>query len=218
MVVGMMKWRPWPPQSSNKFKVKIIIGHLQGLLQDSATTAAYDGGQDVSKLAVEVVWKGCNKPNNPLSFKRRSVRRNVTKDGCWKDDGVVEWNEEFVSVCSLFGLKDDGFHRWDVAFMVFDGSNQEQKKRYCAVATGSLNLAKFASSSEQNGTDISIPLSAPGGIAESGPILCVSPLNIPLSKISFSSLRFGQLTFLQRFVFPHLDPIGLKFCHFPPAC
>ncbi|MFS7957433.1 putative NT-type C2 domain-containing protein [Helianthus anomalus] len=212
MVVGMMKWRPWPPQSSNKFKVKIIIRHLQGLLQDSATAAADGGGQDVSKLVVEVVWKGCNKPNNPLSFKRRSVRRNVTKDGCWKDDGVVEWNEEFVSVCSLFGLKDGGFHRWDVAFMVFDGSNQEPKKRYCAVATGSLNLAKFASSSEQNGTNISIPLSAPGGIAESGPILCIS--------LSLQELRIAHETTeqAQRSIIPlplsvgnmQDEPSGLK--------
>ncbi|KAF5787607.1 hypothetical protein HanXRQr2_Chr10g0454691 [Helianthus annuus] len=44
----------------------------------------------------------------------------------------------------------------------------------------------------------------------------------------FSSLRFGQfcdfcpkvssflcfVTFVQRFVFPHLDPKGLKSCHF----
>ncbi|MFS7921515.1 hypothetical protein Hanom_Chr03g00237681 [Helianthus anomalus] len=35
------------------------------------------------------------------------------------------------------------------------------------------------------------------------------------SKLSFSSLRFGQFCdFRQRFVFPHLDPKGLKSCHF----
>ncbi|KAI7747609.1 hypothetical protein M8C21_024604 [Ambrosia artemisiifolia] len=161
MVVGMMKWRPWPPPSSKKHQVKIIIHHLQG-------------SQNLSNLAVEVVWKGSNKPNNPLSFKRRSVRRNVTKEGCLKDDGVVEWNEEFVSVCSLFGLKDGGFHQWDVSFIVFQGSNEEPKKRYCAVATGSLNLANYASSFERNKTDISIPLSTPSGVTESGPILSIS--------------------------------------------
>ncbi|KAI7729012.1 hypothetical protein M8C21_024557 [Ambrosia artemisiifolia] len=161
MVVSMMKWRPWPPPSSKKHQVKIIIHHLQG-------------SQNLSNLAVEVVWKGSNKPNNPLSFKRRSVRRNVTKEGCLKDDGVVEWNEEFVSVCSLFGLKDGGFHQWDVSFIVFQGSNEEPKKRYCAVASGSLNLANYASSSERNKTDISIPLSTPSGVIESGPILCIS--------------------------------------------
>ncbi|KAL8210585.1 hypothetical protein R6Q57_005022 [Mikania cordata] len=173
MVAGMMKWRPWPPLSSKKFQVKLIIRQIQGLINNSAT--ADGGSQDISNnLAVEVKWKGCNKSNNPLSFNRRSVRRNVTMIGSWKDDGVIEWNEEFIAVCDFLGLKDGGFHQWDVAFKVFDGLNQEPKKRYCVVATGSLNLAEFASSSVQNSTGVSIPLSNPSGFTESGLILCIS--------------------------------------------
>ncbi|KAL8241533.1 hypothetical protein R6Q59_014887 [Mikania micrantha] len=173
MVAGMMKWRPWPPLSSKKFQVKLIIRQIQGLINKSAT--ADGGSQDISNnLAVEVKWKGCNKSNNPLSFNRRSVRRNVTMIGSWKDDGVIEWNEEFIAVCDFLGLKDGGFHQWDVAFKVFDGLNQEPKKRCCVVATGSLNLAEFASSSVQNNTGVSIPLSNPGGFTESGLILCIS--------------------------------------------
>lgn len=168
MVVGMMKWRPWPPLSSKKFEAKIIIRQLQGF------PATSDGGsQDLSGLAVEVKWKGSNKSNNPLSFKR-SVRRNVTKEGSLKDDGIVEWNEEFVSVCNFLGLKDGGFHQWEVAFTVFDGLNQGPKKRYSAVASGSLNLVEFSSSAERNETDINIPLSVTSSITESGPILCAS--------------------------------------------
>ncbi|KAM0068866.1 hypothetical protein Hdeb2414_s0002g00077891 [Helianthus debilis subsp. tardiflorus] len=49
----------------------------------------------------------------------------------------------------------------------------------------------------------------------------ISMFILPLSKMPFSSLRFGTLasfvTFVQRFVFPHLDPKGLKSCHFHPA-
>ncbi|KAJ0631969.1 hypothetical protein HanLR1_Chr17g0659861 [Helianthus annuus] len=42
--------------------------------------------------------------------------------------------------------------------------------------------------------------------------------SISLNKMPFSSLRFGQFaTFVQRFVLPHLDPKGLKSCHFHPA-
>ncbi|KAK1421173.1 hypothetical protein QVD17_23318 [Tagetes erecta] len=178
MVVGMMKWRPWPPQSSNKFQVNLLIRHLQ--------PSPHTIPDDASNLAVEIKWKGSNKPINPLSFKRRSsVRRNVTKKGCLKD-GVIEWNEEFVAVCNLLRFKDGGFHHWDVAFKVFDGFNQEPKNRYCAVATGSLNLAEFASSSEQKETIINIPLSAPSGITESGPILCIS--------LSLQELRIAQET------------------------
>ncbi|XP_071708131.1 uncharacterized protein [Rutidosis leptorrhynchoides] len=202
MVVGMMKWRPWPPILSKKFEAKITIKHLQGLIH-------------VAKLGIEVNWKGSNKSNNPLNFKRKSVRRNVTKEGSLKDNGMLEWNEEFVTVCNLIGLKNGGFHLWEVAFMVFDinnlnhkdllkksslnffglkplcfhlyafyfffsffffiqGSSQGPKKIYPALATGSLNIAQYASSVEQNDVDISIPLSVTSGITESRPILCVS--------------------------------------------
>ncbi|XP_071734675.1 uncharacterized protein [Rutidosis leptorrhynchoides] len=161
MVVGMMKWRPWPPISAKKFEAKITIKHLQGLI-------------DAEKLGVEVNWKGSNKSNNPLNFKRQSVRRNVTKEGSLKDDGIIEWNEEFVTVCNLMALKDGGFHLWEVAFMVFDGLNQGPKKRYSAIATGSLNIAEYASCAEINESDISIPLLVTSGITNSGPTLWVS--------------------------------------------
>ncbi|KAI3705279.1 hypothetical protein L1987_75514 [Smallanthus sonchifolius] len=205
MVVGMMKWRPWPPLSPKKFQVKVIIRHLQGLLNNPET-------EDVSNLAIEVNWKGSNKSNNPLSFKRRSVRRNVTKEGCWKDDGIVEFNEEFVSVCNLLGLKDGGFHQWDVAFKVFDGLNEGPKKRYCAVATGSLNLAEFASSSEQNETDINIPLSAPSGITESGLRLCIS-LSLQELRVAHETAEQAQRSVIPLPLSPgniQDEPSGLK--------
>ncbi|GKC83284.1 EEIG1/EHBP1 N-terminal domain-containing protein [Tanacetum coccineum] len=167
MVVNMMKWRPWPPLLSKKYETKIIIKNLQGFIKTT-------NDQDFSKMGVEVIWKGGNKSNNPLSFKKTSVRRNVTKDGFCKNDGSVEWDEEFVTVCNFIGLKDGGFSPFEVAFKVFDGLNLEPKKRQLSVATGSLNLAEFVSNAEQNKTDINIPLSVPSGIMESGPVLCVS--------------------------------------------
>lgn len=106
----MMKWRPWPPITSKKFEAKLIVKSLKGVIENT------------DKLGVEINWIGSNKSNNRLSFKRRSVRRNVTKEGLVKGDGIVEWNEEFVSVCGFLGVKDGGFHRFDVAFKVFDVS------------------------------------------------------------------------------------------------
>ncbi|XP_024964624.1 uncharacterized protein LOC112504900 [Cynara cardunculus var. scolymus] len=202
MVVGMMKWRPWPPLSSKKFKAKIIIRHLQGL------PATSDGGsQDLSGLAVEVKWKGSNKSNNPLRFKR-SVRRNVTKEGFLKDDGIVEWNEEFDTVCNFLGLRDGGFHQWEVAFTVFDGSNQGPKKRYSAVATGSLNLVEFSSSAERNETDISIPLSATSSITECGPILCVS-LSLLELRIPHESTEQAHGSVIPLPLSPHYGEISI---------
>ncbi|XP_076891013.1 uncharacterized protein LOC143542266 [Bidens hawaiensis] len=185
MVVGMMKWRPWPPLQSKKFEAKIIIHTLQGLIEPAI---------DCSKLWVEVKWKGGNNNNNRLSFKRKSVRTNVTKEGFVKDDGVIEWNEEFVAVCNLVGLKDGGFHHWDVALQVFDGLNQGPKNRNCCIATGSLNLAEFASS-DQIETDISIPLSAPSGITESKSTLNVS-LSLQELRIPHESTEQAQRTII----------------------
>lgn len=206
----MMKWRPWPPISSKKFQVKIVIKHLQGLIDNSASGS---GSHDVSKLGVEVKWKGSNKSNNPLSFKRKSVRKNVTKQGLVKDDGlIVEFNEDFVCDCNFLGLKDGGFHHWEVAFMVFDGLNQEPKKGGCAIATGSLNLAEFASSADQNETDINIPLSLPNGVTESGPTLCVS-LSLQELRVSHESTEKAENSVIPLPLSPNNgedEPSGLK--------
>lgn len=172
----MMKWRPWPPLSSKKFEAKIVVCRLQGLSEKLAAAGGGGGGgcgepREFSKSGVEVKWKGSIKSNIRLNFKRSSVKRNLTKEGSLNDDGVVEWNEEFVAVCNLVGFR-DGFQQWEVAFTVFDGLNQGPKRRDHAVATGSLNLAEFASA-EQEKTPISIHLSVPNSI-ECSPILSVS--------------------------------------------
>lgn len=114
MVVAMMKWRPWPPLSSKKYETKIIIKHIQGFIKNT--------DQDYSKMGVEIIWKGGYKTNNPLLFRKRSVRRNVTKDGVCKNDEIIEWDEEFVTVCNFIGLKDGGFCPFEVTFKVFDVS------------------------------------------------------------------------------------------------
>ncbi|KAK1434965.1 hypothetical protein QVD17_00720 [Tagetes erecta] len=172
MVVNMMKWRPWPPLSSNKFQVTIVVCRLQGLPEKPATSGGNGAGAGedrggFSKLGVEVKWKGSV---NLLNW--GSVKRDLTNSKSVKDDGVVEWNQEFVSVCDLVGFGDGAFHHWDIAFKVFDGLNQGPKRGNHVVATGSLNLAEFASV-EQEKTPINIHLSMPSS-TECSPILSVS--------------------------------------------
>ncbi|XP_076909749.1 uncharacterized protein LOC143567154 [Bidens hawaiensis] len=158
MVVRMMNWRPWPPLSSTKFQVTIVVCCLHGL-------------PEASNLGVEVNWKGSLKSRNRIAFKR-VVKRDSTSEKSLNDDGVVEWNEEFESVCELVGFRDGCFRRWDVALQVFDGLNQGPKRGNHVVATGSLNLAEFASVEHQK-TPINILLSMPSNI-ECSPILSVS--------------------------------------------
>ncbi|XP_071732067.1 uncharacterized protein [Rutidosis leptorrhynchoides] len=171
MVVNMMKWRPWPPLSSKQFQAKIIVHSLHGL-PELTTSSPISGGDDYSKLRVEVKWKGCDKSSNLIKLKRHSLKTEISKEGSMNDDGVVEWNEEFVGVCDLVRFRDGGFHNWEVAFKVFDGLNQGPKKWDHAVATGSLNLAEFLSAGQEM-TPICIHLSVPSS-TECSPMLSVS--------------------------------------------
>ncbi|KAI3762092.1 hypothetical protein L1987_52515 [Smallanthus sonchifolius] len=208
MVVKMMKWRPWPPLSSNKFHVTIVVCRLQGLPEKATSSGTGgDGGEsggdpgDISKLGVEVKWKGSVKSNNRLNFKRGSVKRNLTKGKPLNDNGVVEWNEEFVAVCDLMGFRDGCFHQWEVALKVFDGLNQGPKRWNHVVATGSLNLSEFASV-EQEKTPINIPLLMPNS-TECCPILSVS--------LSLVELRNAHnVTELAQRSVNGDDPVGLK--------
>ena len=112
-----MKWRPWPPPLvSKKFLVRLIVRRLQGcdLLRDAA--------RERSRLVVEIRWKG---PRMTLgSLRRNSVARNFTREAVV--DGaaatVVEWDEEFETLCSLNSYKDNLFQPWEIAFTVFDVS------------------------------------------------------------------------------------------------
>lgn len=92
-------------------------------------------------LTAEVRWKG---PKTTLtSLRRPSIRRNCTralealdlrpsKEGEEGEDGeegslsgsvsIVEWNEEFRSVCCLTSHKDNAYHPWEVAFSVLDSN------------------------------------------------------------------------------------------------
>ena len=110
----MMKWRP-----SKKFEAKIMINQLKGFKFSPEMSMVV---QDFSRLAVEIKWKGSK--GNALSSLRRIVKRNITKEESLRADGVVEWNEEFHSLCNFAVYKDGVFYPWEVVFTVFNVSSQ----------------------------------------------------------------------------------------------
>ncbi|KAL3523693.1 hypothetical protein ACH5RR_016527 [Cinchona calisaya] len=170
MVVKMMKWRPWPPLSTKKFEAKIIVNQLKGLkiLPEKSM-----GLQDCySRLAVEIKWKGSK--GNALSSLGRTVRRNFTKEESLREDGVVEWNEEFQSVCSFAGYKDGVFYPWEVVFTVFNASNRGANDKVLLVAAASLNLVDFSSTAGEKDIEISIPLQISNSNIENNTLLCLS--------------------------------------------
>lgn len=115
-----MKWRPWPPLISKKFEVKIYVGKLENLVCEVASSAVSGGGS--GGVSVEIRWKG--PPKIALSSFRKTVKRNCTKEEMVKNGpngGVlVEWDEEFQSLCNLSGYKDNVFHPWEIAFTVLN--------------------------------------------------------------------------------------------------
>lgn len=122
----MMKWRPWPPLSYRKFEVKIMVQKLKGLnvlLPESGDEKNSRVLQDYGRIALEVKWKGSKGNALSLSSFKKSIKRNFTKEESLRQDGVVEWNEEFQSVCNFASYKEGSFHPWKVVFTVFNVSS-----------------------------------------------------------------------------------------------
>ncbi|KAM3266275.1 hypothetical protein T459_03354 [Capsicum annuum] len=192
MVVKMMKWRPWPPLISKKFEVKIFVGKLENLVNE---VAASGGG-----VAVEIRWKG--PPKIALSSFRKTVKRNCTREELVKSgpNGVVlvEWDEEFQSLCSLSGYKDNVFHPWEIAFTVLNGMHAKNKAPI--IGTAVINVAEFAAKIEEREFKLNIPLVVPGGASETRPMLCIS--------LSLFELRDAQESaeFVQRPLAPVQSP------------
>lgn len=116
-----MKWRPWPPLVSRKYEVTLIVRRLEGY--DLVQECPEKGPSGIGNLTVEIRWKG---PKLTLSSLRRTaVARNFTREvgvDAVTENGVVEWDEEFHSLCNLSAYKDNVFHPWEIAFTVFNVS------------------------------------------------------------------------------------------------
>ncbi|KAL2345317.1 hypothetical protein Fmac_006602 [Flemingia macrophylla] len=196
MVVKMMRWRPWPPHASRKYEVRLIVQSLQGcdLLRDAARQG--------SRFALQIRWKG---PKSTLaSLRRSSVATHVTREAdVLLHDGaaaLLQWDEEFHALCNFNGYRDNVFHPWEIAFTLFNGLNQKLKSKVPAIETAILNIAKFASQTNQKDFNLKIPLTLTGSSVESYPLLCIS--------ISFVELRPAQESFepVQRSLVPVASP------------
>ncbi|XP_057438931.1 uncharacterized protein LOC130730827 [Lotus japonicus] len=190
MVVKMMRWRPWPPPSK-RFHVRLTVRKLTGcdLLRDDSR----------SKLTLEIRWKG---PKSSLpSLRWNSVARNFTAEAAVDTTaGAVTWDEEFQSLCNLTADKHNAFHPWEIAFTLFNGLNQNIKRKVPIIGTALLNIAEFASPTDQKDFDLNIPLTLPGGSVEPSPSLCIS-----ISLVEISGAQ-GSLESVHRTIVPVSSP------------
>ncbi|KAK4793166.1 hypothetical protein SAY86_023601 [Trapa natans] len=155
MVVKMMRWRPWPPLSTKKYEVGLVVRSLQGC--DPLPEELHEG----RKLTVEIRWKG---PKLALmsSLRRASVKRNFTREEEPRgENGAVVWDEEFETVCGLTAYKENVFHPWEIAFTVFNVTKQEPRAKNPIIGCSSINLAEFASAADQKEFELNIPLVYP---------------------------------------------------------
>lgn len=163
-----MRWRPWPPPISRKYEVRLNVKRLEGGDLVHEGTEKDNGG-----VAVEIRWKGPK-----ISF-RWTVKRNCTREEIVKRvDGpsgafLVEWEEEFKSVCTLSGPKENVFHPWEISFNVLHGLSQGAKNKISIIGSASLNLAEYASKTEDY-VEVKIPLTVSGVGVECRPMLCIS--------------------------------------------
>lgn len=199
MVVKMMRWRPWPPLVSKKYEVKLVVRRLEecDLAREGAAPAP--AAEKLEKLAVEIRWKG---PKAALSSLRRTVKKNFTKevDGVG-ENGVLTWDEEFQSLCTLSTYKDDVFHPWEISFTLFNDLHQGPKGKATVIGTTSLNLGEYASAADQKEFELKLPLLPSTGAAEPHPVLCVS-----LNLLELRGAAQEVMEPVQRAIVPAVSP------------
>ncbi|KZV55257.1 hypothetical protein F511_06734 [Dorcoceras hygrometricum] len=211
MVVKMINWRA----SSKKFVANITVHQLKGIKSPTKF-------QDPPRFSVEIKWRGSK--GTALSSLRRSVRRNFTKEEIVREeDGVVEWNEEFQSVCNLSICKDGIFHPWEVSFTVFNvglgdeyclemlmndvlnqGSKQDPNNKAPILATASLNLADFATIAAKHASELDVPVVVCGNTDYS-----VTSLSLSISLLELKNLEeTSESTSKSMFLFPRSPCYG----------
>ncbi|GKV29722.1 hypothetical protein SLEP1_g38625 [Rubroshorea leprosula] len=189
MVVKMMRWRPWPPLVSRKYEVRLVVRRLEGC----------DLAEKWERLAVEIRWKG---PKAALSSLRRTVKKNCTKEvNGVGENGIIEWNEEFLNHCTLTAYKDNVFHPWEITFTLSNDLNQGQRGKVPVIGTGSMNLAEYASAAEEKEFELSIPLSLSTGAAEP-----CTQLYVLLSMLELRAAAQEVVEPVQRAIVPVVSP------------
>ncbi|KAL5735222.1 hypothetical protein ACOSP7_033083 [Xanthoceras sorbifolium] len=185
-----MKMMSWVPRVSKKYEVLVIIRRLEGfsfLQLDEEEELVY---VKKKRLAVEIKWVG--QKFLSLNSLRKTVKRNCTEEGGFCGDGVVEWNEEFKSLCNFSAYTDGIFLPWEIAFTVFNGLNQGSKNKVPVVGTASLNLAEYADSAIEKELEIKVPLTVSGDtIQGSPPSLCLS-IRLTETRIAQESIKSRQ--------------------------
>lgn len=135
-----------------------------------------------NRRVVEIKWKG---PKITLGSFRRSVKRDFTGEGEIVDpNGVVFWDQDFHSVCTFSGYKENDFLPWEIVFTVSNGSNTGLKNKVPIIGKAYLNLAEFASFANEKEFELNIPLIVSSGSTDSHPSLHVS--------LSLMELRAAQ--------------------------
>ncbi|KAL2943016.1 Glucosamine-6-phosphate deaminase [Bienertia sinuspersici] len=204
MVVSM-KWRPWLPLQSKKFDVRIMVQSIKGLQVIDDDDEKFKGVDfdRLSKLKVEIKWKGSkNIGFRPL--KKKTVKKDFSKEVGLSQNGVVLLDDEFKRVCEFCWSKYDmmgDFHPWEVVFLVFYNSKKQTNKMAPLAAPAVLNLSEFASLGDVTEAAINIPLSIINSSFNCSPSLCIS-----LSLVEVKATQELSVEVPRQIMFAPLSP------------
>lgn len=88
-----------------------------------------------------------------------------------------------------------------VKFFSIQGLNVGPKNKALTIGSASLNLAEFASATEEKEFELSIPLAVPGTAVEQQPSLCVSSNTLCLILAIFRLISLRSCPFTNSFIF-----------------
>ncbi|GMG99502.1 hypothetical protein Nepgr_001342 [Nepenthes gracilis] len=128
----------------------------------------------LTRLTVEIRWKGSK--NDRLRALRKRQKGIYTRVERLREDGVVQWDEVFRTVCAFSVSKEGVLQPWEVKFFVFNGLNERSKDRVLIAGPAVLNLADFAcvTLDDYKELEIDVPVTLSGTSAKCSLSLCLS--------------------------------------------
>ncbi|MCO5558589.1 hypothetical protein L7F22_012174 [Adiantum nelumboides] len=206
MVVKILGWRPWPPNSTRKFKVSLRVHSLEGISQDtnsdlkefSSTTNGTATITPNAVMMIKVNWKG---PTTGLGHRLRgSQKRARTSERAFEHGHHINFQEDFEHLCALTLAKDAGFLPFDVHFLIIQ---VREKSKATVLGRASMNLGDLAPVNQEimkHTKRLSVvPLE---------PVLMQKHVASLVVSINFEEVRLHESAGMERFGPPSLHCLG----------
>lgn len=163
-------------------------------IDELGTPSAAIKSGELGRVTVKLKWRGSRgglRTPFSRSIKRARTTEKVPEDGC-----TINWEEDFEHVCVLTMTKDSNFLPWDVRFVIIQVG---AKSKLTVIGTATMNLADFASPTENARQTTKVPIYSRGATDSQSALLVT---------VNFIELRTRETSSaLDRFMSPSLPCI-----------